>query len=65
MKWFQELIEHLPTSPPLTPIHGEPGHSAKAACPGPSPPLRDPRAGKRQEVSQVKETTPFFLHPNL
>lgn len=33
MEWLQELIVHLPTSPPLTPIQGERGHSSEADCP--------------------------------
>lgn len=63
MEWLRELIAHLPTSPPLTPIQGEPGHSPNADWPAPSPPLWDPRAAKRQEASQRREKTPLFLHP--
>lgn len=43
MKWLQELIVHLPTSPPLTPIQREPGHSPEAGCPAPSHLLGIPR----------------------
>ena len=65
MKWLQELIVHLPTSPPLTPIQEETGHSSEAGCPAPSAPFRDPKAGKRQTASQMTETTSLLLHPNL
>ena len=65
MKWLQELIVHLPTSPPLTPIQEETGHSPEAGCPALSPPLRDPKAGKRQTAFQMTEITSLLLHSNL
>lgn len=65
MKWLQELIVHLPTFSSSDSQPEKPGHSPEAACSASSLLLRDPRAGKRQDVPHVRKTTSLLLHPKL